>query len=130
MIKDYYKQLVRRDIIRIKDDDGEYITLEYDQMFNGYLTVLSGNKLLIARQLGTNAVAQLFTDYELSITDKILDLSNNIVYEVVYKYDNFHKYYDLKLSENIKPNETPYLITSDKFLFTDVNQIAFTTNNN
>lgn len=127
MLKDYHKILVKREVVTISDGFGGFTELTHDYEFKGFIHTFSGQQRLFNMQLGTNAIAQVFTEETLDVTDRIVD--GNIIYEVVFPYNNFHKYYDLKLSENIPSNQdTNYFVTQDNLLFVDDENKAFITN--
>jgi hypothetical protein len=66
--------------------------------------VLSGYELVKRERMGLGAVAQLNTEETISVKDRIVDTTGyfsqaGTVFEVVYAYTGFSKYYDLKIIE-------------------------------
>lgn len=95
MISDYYKILTKRTVTQISDGAGGFTESTTDVPFKGYISVLSGNEVIRSKQMGLNASARLLTDGSIDVTDRVVDGST--VYEVVFPYNQHHKYYDLKL---------------------------------
>lgn len=97
MIKDYYRTLSRRTVTQHSDDGGSYTETTADSDIQGYLQQMSMQEILSSQQIGINAVARLFTESVLSLSDRIVDSENSVIYEVVGAYNFHHRYYDLKV---------------------------------
>ena len=102
MKEDYYKTLYKRTVTQVPDGRGSYSETTSDTPFQGFIAVLSGYEFIRSQQMGLSATARLLTSASLSVTDRVVDTSGyfgsaGAVYEVVFAYNQFHKYYDLKL---------------------------------
>lgn len=96
MLQDYYKPLKKIVITKTPDGAGGFSESTVETDFEGYIAQLSSFEQNQSAQLKLFIVARLFTTIDLSETDNILDIENNIEYVVAGKYNFFHKFYELK----------------------------------
>lgn len=94
MLEDYYKSLTRRVVTQVPDGSGGFTETNVDTTIRGYIALLSSFEQSVSAQRKLFAVARLFTTETLNDDDRVIDGST--VYQVVGKYDFFHKYYDLR----------------------------------
>ena len=98
MLEDYYTTLSRRVVTKTADGAGGETESIVDTDFEGYIALMSNFEIVTSAQLGTNAVAKVFTKTVLSITDRVVD--GSVIYEVVGVRDKFHLFYELKTLAN------------------------------
>lgn len=94
MIRDYWKPLLRREVRQISDSVGGFTESLLDSQIQGFIAELNGSETFVNKQLGNNATAQLLTEADLKLTDRVVD--GKVVYEVVWKFESFHTRYLLK----------------------------------
>jgi hypothetical protein len=94
MIRDFWKQLLLREVVQTSDGGGGFTEATYDSAIYGYIGDLSGSELERNQTLGNNATSALFTEADLKITDRVVD--GTVEWEIVWKFENFHTYYPLK----------------------------------
>lgn len=96
-IQDYYNTLRRRKITFTSDGYGGQSEYHNDDFITGYITAMSGAKILVNSQIGLKANYLMYTNCpDLQPTHRVIDEKGN-VFEVVFAEDISGHHYEVKL---------------------------------